>query len=52
MPAGFTPDGLPVGVELLGRPWSEGLLLKLGYAYEQATHHRRPPDSTPLLATA
>ncbi|MFZ2006321.1 MAG: amidase family protein [Stellaceae bacterium] len=52
VPAGFTPDGLPVGVELLGRPWSEGLLLKLGYAYEQATHHRRPPASTPLLATA
>lgn len=52
VPAGFTPDGLPVGVELLGRPWSEGSLLKFGYAYEQATHHRRPPASTPPLATA
>ncbi|HWD57529.1 MAG TPA: amidase family protein [Stellaceae bacterium] len=52
VPAGFTPDGLPVGVELLGRSWSEGVLLKLGYAYEQATRHRRPPASTPPLTTA
>ena len=49
VPAGFTADGLPVGVELLGRPWSEARLLGLGYAYEQATKHRRPPASTPPL---
>jgi amidase len=49
VPAGFTADGLPVGIELLGRPWNEGLLLKLAYAYEQATHHRRPPGSAPPL---
>jgi len=49
VPAGFTADGLPVGIELLGRAWSEGLLLGLGYAYEQATHHRHPPASTPPL---
>jgi len=48
-PGGFTPDGLPVGVELLGRAWSEPLLIKLAYAYEQATRHRRPPSSTPAL---
>jgi amidase len=47
VPGGFTPDGLPVGVELLGRAWSEAQLLKLAYAYEQATRHRRPPASTP-----
>lgn len=52
VPAGFTADGLPVGIELLGRPWNEGLLLKFGYAYEQATHHRRAPASTPPLANA
>jgi amidase len=50
VPAGFTPDGLPVGVELLGRAWSEPQLIALAYAYEQATHHRRPPASTPPLA--
>jgi hypothetical protein len=43
VPAGFTPDGLPVGIELLGRAWSEPQLIKLAYSYEQATHHRRPP---------
>ena len=46
VPAGFTDDGLPVGVELLGRAWDESLLLGLAYAYEQATKHRRPPDFT------
>jgi amidase len=49
VPAGFTPDGLPIGVELLGRAWSEPQLIKFAYAYEQATHHRRPPASTPAL---
>jgi amidase len=48
-PGGFTPDGLPVGVELLGRAWSEPQLIKIAYAYEQATHHRRPPATTPPL---
>ena len=49
IPGGFTPDGLPVGVELLGRAWSEPQLIKIAYAYEQVTHHRRPPASTPVL---
>ena len=49
VPGGFTPDGLPVGVELLGRVWSEPQLIKFAYAYEQATHHRRPPASTPAI---
>jgi amidase len=49
VPGGFTPDGLPVGVELMGRAWSEPQLIKFAYAYEQATNHRRPPPTTPGL---
>jgi Asp-tRNA(Asn)/Glu-tRNA(Gln) amidotransferase A subunit family amidase len=49
VPAGFTTDGLPVGLELLSRPFTEGLLLGYGFAFEQATHHRRPPASAPPL---
>ena len=49
VPGGFTADGLPVGVELLGRPWSEPQLVRIAYSYEQATHHRRPPATTPSL---
>jgi len=48
--AGFTDDGLPVGVELLGRAFSEPRLFELAYAYEQATRHRRPPDGFGPLA--
>jgi amidase len=51
VPAGFTQGILPVGLELLGRPFSEGTLLRLAYAFEQATHHRRPPATTPSLAS-
>ena len=35
--------GLPVGVSFLGRAWSEGELIRIAYAFEQATKHRRPP---------
>jgi amidase len=35
--------GLPVGLSFVGRPWSEGTLIKFAYAYEQATKARRPP---------
>lgn len=46
VPAGFTADGIPVGVELLGRSWDEPTLFRLAYSFEQATLHRRPPRST------
>ncbi|HYN06649.1 MAG TPA: amidase family protein [Vicinamibacterales bacterium] len=49
VPAGFTPDGLPVGIEFVGRAFSEPDLLKLGAAFERATHAHRPPASTPPL---
>ena len=51
VPAGFADDGMPVGLELLGRSWSEPRLIELAYAYEQATGHRRAPDFTPSLVT-
>jgi len=49
VPAGFTSDSLPVGLEFLGRPFTEATLLSYGFAYEQATKHRRPPVTTPAL---
>ena len=52
VPAGFTDDGLPVGLELLGRAFSEGMLLRFAYAYEQATQRRQPPATTPTLSAA
>lgn len=47
VPAGFTADGLPVGIEFLGRAFDEGTLIKLAYSFEQGTHHRRTPRLTP-----
>ena len=49
VPMGYTRNVLPAGMTILGRAWGEPTLLKLAYAYEQATHHRRPPASTPPL---
>lgn len=49
VPMGYTRGTLPAGVTFFGRAWSEPTLIRLAYAYEQATHHRRPPASTPPL---
>jgi amidase len=48
VPAGFV-FGLPVGISIFGRAWSEPTLLAIAYAYEQATRHRRPPGLLPSL---
>lgn len=47
VPAGFTDDGLPVGMEFAARSFRESRLIELAYAYEQATNHRTPPKNTP-----
>jgi amidase len=49
VPAGFTDDGLPVGVEFYGRPLADARMVALGYAYEKGSPHRRPPARTPAL---
>lgn len=49
MPVGYTPDGLPVGLELLGRPFADARLVSLAYAFEQAGPRRRAPSTTPPL---
>jgi len=49
IPGGFTTDGLPIGLELLGGAWTEPTLLKYAYAWEQSAKPRRPPFSTPPL---
>jgi Asp-tRNA(Asn)/Glu-tRNA(Gln) amidotransferase A subunit family amidase len=48
VPMGWTRNGsLPAGLQFFGRPWREAVLIRLGYAYEHATHHRRPPATAP-----
>jgi amidase len=48
VPAGFV-HGLPVGISFFGRPWSEPLLIKLAYAFEQATKARKLPQYRPTV---
>jgi len=52
VPSGYLGQGLPVGLQILGRAWDEAKIISYAYAYEQATHYRRPPASTPPLSVA
>lgn len=49
VPMGFDADGLPLGLQIFGKPFAEGLLIQYAYAYEQATLHRIPPPLFPGL---
>lgn len=47
VPAGFTPNGLPVGLQLVGRPWGDRQLLELAHRFEQATNAGTRRPATP-----
>jgi amidase len=50
VPMGWVRGGtLPAGLQVLGDAWSEPTLIRIAYAYEQATRHRKPPPTTPPL---
>ena len=50
VPMGYSRGNtLPIGITFFGRGWDEATLIRLAYAYEQATHHRRQPASAPAI---
>lgn len=55
MPAGFSeptesaPLGVPIGLEILGKPWSEPDLIEIAYSFEKAANYRKVPLSTPAI---
>jgi amidase len=50
MPTGYTAAGLPIAIEIIGKPFDDLRLLQVAYAYEQSSHRRKAPASTPALA--
>jgi Asp-tRNA(Asn)/Glu-tRNA(Gln) amidotransferase A subunit family amidase len=49
IPAGFSSDGLPVGMEILGRPFDELTVISVAYGFEQLGSHHHAPVSTPAF---
>jgi Asp-tRNA(Asn)/Glu-tRNA(Gln) amidotransferase A subunit family amidase len=52
VPNGYLGEGLPAGLQILGRAWDEAKIIRYAYAYEHATHYRKPPTTVPPLAGA
>ncbi len=52
VPSGYLGEGLPIGLQILGRAWDEARIIGYAHAYEQATHYRRPPPTVPPLAAS
>ncbi len=50
VPSGYLGQGLPVGLQILGRAWDDAKIIGYAYAYEQMTRYRRPPASVPPLS--
>jgi Asp-tRNA(Asn)/Glu-tRNA(Gln) amidotransferase A subunit family amidase len=52
LPGGFSPPdkdaplGIPIGLEFLGRPWNEPLLIEIAYSFEQASQFRKYPQES------
>jgi Asp-tRNA(Asn)/Glu-tRNA(Gln) amidotransferase A subunit family amidase len=51
VPMAYTYEDPPSGLQIIGRPSTESVLLEIAYGYEQATRHRKPPVTTPRLDT-
>ena len=49
LPAGYTKNNLPVGIEFIGKAFDDLRLLQIAYGYERATKKRRSPQTTPPL---
>lgn len=49
VPMGFWQNKLPAGLQMLGRPYAEGILIEAAYSYEQHSNHRRPPSGFSTL---
>jgi len=49
VPMGYTNENLPVGLQIVGKLFDEPTMIKVAYAYEQATQHRKPPEKFPEI---
>jgi aspartyl-tRNA(Asn)/glutamyl-tRNA(Gln) amidotransferase subunit A len=53
VPCGFDADGLPIGMQIIGRPFSEALLFNIGHAFQKATaFHTKAPQLIRTMAPA